>query len=85
MRLDIELLGIKLFDSDKYCDMMGDYTQYTDVNWSFNDMKKYDGMVVALYLDGKLTIYDSNNEIVFNGSLMDSLSFKKELLMQIAK
>lgn len=85
MRLDTELLGIKLFDSNEYCDVMEDCAQYTDVNWKLNDMKKYDGMTVALYFDGKLVIYDLENEIVFDGSLMDSVDFKHELLQLVTR
>ena len=85
MRETIELLSIQLFDSDEYCDVMEDCSQYTDVNWLLKDMKKYDGMTVALYFDGKLVVYDLKNEVVFDGSLMDSSDFKQELLRLLAE
>lgn len=83
MRETIELLGIQLFDSDEYCDVMEDCSQYTDVNWLLHDMKEYNGMTVALYFDGKLVIYNLENEIVFDGSLIDSVDFKQELLQLV--
>lgn len=74
-----ELLGIALFESDEYVDVLEDCTQYTNVEWYLDDMKKFDGMVVALFFDGRLQIYNSENEIVLDGSLMDSSDFKKRM------
>lgn len=85
MREIIELLGIQLFDSDEYCDVMEDCSQYTDVKWLLEDMKEYDGMTVALYFDGKLVIYNLENNIVFDGSLMDSSDFKQEMMQLVTR
>jgi len=74
-----ELLGITLFESDEYVDVLEDCTQYTNVCWYLDDMKKFDGMVIALFFDGRLQIYNSENEIVLDGSLMDSSDFKKRM------
>ena len=48
-------------------------------------MKEYDGMTVALYFDGKLVIYNLENNIVFDGSLMDSSDFKQEMMQLVTR
>jgi len=44
---------------------------------------KYNGMTVKLYFDGGITIYNFNDEIEFEGSLLNSSDFKKKMLVRI--
>ena len=83
MRQTTEMFGIVLFDSDEYCDVLEDCSQYADLKWHLSDMQKYDGMVVALYFDGRIRIFDKDNRIVFEGSLLESSDFRRKLAEKI--
>jgi len=78
----VKLLGVKLFNSDD-CDLLDSSCQHNNVKWLLNDMKKYEGMYVDLTFEGNLTIYDLENKIVFEGSLLESEDFKSKLLAQM--
>lgn len=70
MRYTESFCGIDLFTYTDYDDIeMGEIVFY-DVLFNFKSMKKYNGMTVSRFMDGKMKIW-SGEEAVWDGFVTD--------------
>lgn len=63
----------------EYCDVMEDGIQYKVNEWLLDDMKQYTGQYTVIGFDGALRIYEAEGELLFEGTLLDSSNFVRQL------
>ena len=70
--------GKKLFTWKEWDDIDVGHLQFYNVEFCIDSMKKYNGMSVYLNLEGKLEIYDKDNNIKWAGWVIDIPGFLEE-------
>lgn len=75
----IKMLGINILEHDGYTDPFDDCIQYHAIRWYLDDMEKYADKYAVIYYDGGLKIYEEDGTLLFDGSLLDSISFKEKM------
>ena len=75
----VKMLGIDILEHDGYTDPFDDCIQYHVIRWCLDDMEKYTDKYAVIYYDGGLKIYEEDGTLLFDGSLLDSISFKEKM------
>lgn len=70
-RNEQKFLGKTLFTYDGWDDLDVGMLQFYDVNFPFESMKKYNGCVVSLQLEGTMEVYHDNGKLVWSGFPID--------------
>lgn len=73
--------GVTIFTWEEWDDTGTDgVLQYYDVEFTFESMKKYNGMTVVLSVEGQLTLFDKNDDEIIDMWIMDIPELREILL-----
>lgn len=75
----IKMFDINVLEHDGYVNPFDDSIQYHVVKWYLDDMEIYTDKYAVIYYDGRLKIYEKDGELIFDGSLLDSQSFRERM------
>lgn len=76
-----QFCGIDLYNWKEWDEIDTGNLYFYEVEFLVPSMKKYDGMVIARFFDGKMEIYDGDNgeKLVWSGYVTDIQEVMEEL------
>lgn len=74
----LKLFDIDVLDCESY-DLMDESTQYNDVQFCIDSLKKYDGKCIEVKHDWKIVVWDDEGNVIDEFFLIENEEFRRKL------